>query len=41
ETLKEKVKGLQYPMRVLSDDQAILVRDGEGQLLGGGDEIVL
>lgn len=41
EMLKEKVNGLQYPMRVLNDDQAILVRDGEVQLLGGGDEIIL
>ena len=41
ETLKEKVNDLQYPMRVLNDDQAILVQDGEVQLLGGGDEIIL
>lgn len=41
ETLKEKADDLQYPMRVLNDDQAILVQDGEVQLLGGGDEIVL
>jgi len=41
EMLKEKVNDLQYPMRVLNDDQAILVRDGEVQLLGGGDEIIL
>ena len=40
-TLKEKANDLQYPMRVLNDDQAILVRDGEVQLLGGGDEIIL
>lgn len=41
EMLKEKANDLQYPMRVLNDDQAILVRDGEVQLLGGGDEIIL
>lgn len=41
EMLKEKAKGLQCPMRVLNDDQAILVRDGEVQLLGGGDEIIM
>ena len=39
--LNEKVKNLQYPMRVLNDEQAVLVRDGEVQLLGGGDEIIL
>ncbi|MFH1187766.1 MAG: Type 1 glutamine amidotransferase-like domain-containing protein [bacterium] len=41
EMLKDKAGSLQYPMRVLNDDQAILVRDGEVQLLGGGDEIIL
>jgi dipeptidase E len=41
ETLKEKATGLLYPLHVLSDEQAILVKDGEVQLLGGGDEIIL
>ena len=41
EMLDEKAKGLQYPMRVLNDNQAVLVRDGEVQFLGGGDEIVM
>ncbi|MCX6807706.1 MAG: Type 1 glutamine amidotransferase-like domain-containing protein [Patescibacteria group bacterium] len=39
--LLEKTKGLGYPMRVLTDEQAILVRDEETQLLGSGDEIIL
>ena len=39
--LEEKAKDLQYPMRVLNDDQAILIRDGKVQLLGGGDEIIM
>ena len=39
--IEEKAKNLQYLMRVLNDDQAILVRDGEVQLLGGGDEIIM
>ncbi len=39
--LDEKVKDLHYPMRVLNDNQAILVRDGEVQLLGGSDEIII
>ena len=41
ETLKEKSKELQLPLRVLNDDQAVMVKDGEVQLIGGGDEIVL
>lgn len=41
ETLKEKVTGLQHPLHILSDEQAILVKDGEVQLIGGGDEIIL
>jgi dipeptidase E len=41
EVLKEKRKKLQYPIRALNDEQAILVRNGEAQLLGGGDEIIL
>lgn len=39
--LDKKAKDLQYPIRVLNDDQAILVRDGKVQLLGGGDEIIM
>jgi len=40
-TLKEKSKNLELPLRVLNDEQAVLVKDGEIQLIGGGDEIVL
>ena len=29
------------PLRILNDNQAILVRDGEVSLLGGGDEIII
>lgn len=39
--LDEKIKNIQYQMRVLNDDQAILVRGEKVQLLGGGDEIIL
>ena len=39
--LEEKTKDLQYPIRVLNDNQAILVCDGKVQLLGGGDEIII
>lgn len=41
EFLKEKSKDLQLPLRVLNDEQAVLVKDGEVQLIGGGDEITL
>lgn len=41
ELLKEKRKGLQYPLHILNDDQALLVKDGEVQLLGSGVEIIL
>jgi len=32
---------IEYPLHILDDQQALLVRDGEVQLLGGGDEIIL
>jgi dipeptidase E len=41
ESLKEKARDLQFPIRVLNDKQAMIVRDGEAQLIGGGDEITL
>ncbi|MBM5789762.1 hypothetical protein FJZ23_01605 [Candidatus Parcubacteria bacterium] len=41
ETIKEKSKDLQLPLRALTDEQAVVVRDGEIQLVGVGDEIVL
>ena len=36
-----KAKNLKYPLRILNDNQALLVKDGEVQLLGGGDEIII
>lgn len=41
ELLKEKRKGLQYPLHILNDEQALLIKDGDVQLLGAGVEIVL
>ncbi len=41
EMIDKKVKNLKYPLRILNDNQALLVRDGEVQLLGGGDEIIM
>ena len=32
---------IEYPLHILDDKQALLIRDGEVQLLGGGDEIIL
>jgi len=39
--LKEVRKKVEYPLHILNDQQALLIRDGEVQLLGGGDEIIL
>jgi len=39
ELLKEKIKNSKYPVKILTDEQALLVRDGEVKLLGKGDEI--
>ncbi len=41
ETLKEESKDLRLPLRVLNDEQAVLMKDGEVQLIGGGDELIL
>jgi len=41
EMLKEKVKDLKYPIKILTDQQAFLIQDDEIQLLGDGDEIIL
>ncbi|MFA5188419.1 MAG: Type 1 glutamine amidotransferase-like domain-containing protein [Patescibacteria group bacterium] len=39
--LDKKAKDLKYPLRILNDDQALLIQDGEVQLLGGGNEIIM
>lgn len=39
--IKKVAENLNYPLRILNDNQALLVQNGEVQLLGGGDEIVL
>lgn len=39
--LKEIRGKVDYPLHILNDQQALLIRDGEVQLLGGGDEIIL
>ena len=39
--LYEKFKDIEYPLRILNDNQALLVQDGKVQLLGGGNEIII
>ncbi len=41
EELEEKIKNLEYPVRVINDEQAILVRDDKVELLGRGEKIIL
>ena len=41
DSLKRNAKDLQFPMRLLNDKQAVIVRGGEAQLIGGGDDITL
>ena len=39
--LTEKSKDLQLPLFVINDEQAVLVRDGEVQLIGSGEVLTL
>jgi len=39
--LKEKIKTTKYPVKILTDDQAILVEDDKYTLVGKGEEIKL
>ena len=39
--LDEKSKKLDLPLRVLTDDQALVINDEKIQLIGGGEEVVL
>lgn len=39
--LEGKAKDLDLPLRVLNDDQAIVVKDEKIQLIGGGEEIIM
>lgn len=41
ELLKEKISAARYPVRILSDDQAFLVRDEKVELMGNREEIRL
>ncbi len=39
--VKEKMKTLKYPLRILRDGQGIVVEDGEYTFVGDGEEVVL
>ncbi len=39
--LKEIRSKVGYPLHILNDQQALLIKDGDVKLLGGGDEIIL
>jgi len=39
EILKKEIYSAKYPVKILTNDQAILVRDGETTLVGKGEEI--
>jgi dipeptidase E len=41
ELLEEKSKSLDLPIRVLNNEQALVIRDEKIQLIGGGDEIII
>lgn len=41
ELLKEKISKARYPVKILDDDQAILVEDDKIHLLGNSEEIIL
>jgi len=41
ETILESAPRSKYPLKILTDDQAILVQDGKYQLVGKGPEITL
>lgn len=39
--LKQEISTTNYPVKILTDDQAILVKDGDVKLVGRGEEIKL
>lgn len=41
ELLKGKIQTSKYPVKILTDDQAILIQNGEARLIGKGEEILL
>jgi len=41
EFLQEKIKQTKYPVRILKDGQALLVKNSEVKLIGEGNEIII
>lgn len=41
ELLKEKISQSKYPVKILTDEQALLIQGKDVQLIGNGDEIIL
>ncbi|KKT44477.1 MAG: Peptidase (Peptidase family S51) [Parcubacteria group bacterium GW2011_GWA2_44_15] len=41
ELLKEKISQAVYPVKILTDKQALLIKDGKVELIGNGEEVVL
>ncbi len=41
EIIKEKIKTLKYPLRILRDGQGIIVEDNKYTFVGNGDEVIL
>lgn len=39
--LKEGIAGSKFPVRILTDDQAFLIRDGQVELVGSGEEALI
>lgn len=39
EFLEQEIKNAKYPVRILTDEQALLIKDGEVELKGRGEEI--
>ncbi|MEK7508212.1 MAG: Type 1 glutamine amidotransferase-like domain-containing protein [Patescibacteria group bacterium] len=41
ELIQEKIKNTKYPVKILTDEQAILIQDDKVELIGSGSEIIL
>jgi dipeptidase E len=41
EVLKEKSKETKHPLRILTDEQAFLIKGGDTKLVGSGEEVII
>jgi len=39
--IRENIANAKYPMRILTDEQAFLIKDGQIKFIGDGEEIIL